>query len=647
MKTTLITVPKNIKFMSDVKDIQIIYNNDLPHNAIIDKQVTGVGGTTIALRNKENYVIAVQTIKLVKGKAGSENELGNNVFAFYGEVLDTQLREYLNNGGNKIIVTYDSVPRVASILGEKVSDYRLLVDEYHRMLAYMDNFKVKVCLNLLENTYKFKSVSYMTATPTDLDWLPAPMKNLEYVKFDWEGKTYPDLKHYYAKQNINERVLSIILDKLDNTQEELYIFYNSRKGVASIIKNLLKCRKDLTLDDINILFADTEPNTKYFKQHVNKNFTYGEIPNGTNNKRINFMSSMCYEGTDFFPNNELVEGQCLKTPTTIVVSNPNSITMRFDIQTDLTQIAGRFRRHKLLNKFVSNPIIYVWNTQKVDYIKDKDEYLKELREERDYSIDFLEQAKRNPKINKALKDIVKEGKDKFLINSNLDQGIVDPMLHPYGIEVSMNNFEAFHSVSCVIGNTDDYGNLLENSTVVTKLTSLSPDLSTYIVPELNSKYTKLLGRRPSVDKMLREYRSLVELNFQAYQTDNEELIKVLNDKIESFLQENSEFDEWLDAGVTTSNMYTLGKDRQRINELAETNRKISGHSEALVHTLKLKVGESYSNQELKQSIQEYYDENGINKKAKGTDITQWFVVQKTSKKENGKLIACLKLVSKL
>lgn len=168
-------------------------------------------------------------------------------------------------------------------------------------------------------------------------------------------------------------------------------------------------------------------------------------------------------------------------------------------------------------------------------------------------------------------------------------------------------------------------------------------------PTLPVKGTKrnVVRSRKSVDKMLREYRSLVELNSQAYQTDNEELIKVLNDKIESFLQENSEFDEWLDAGVTTSNMYTSGKDRQKINELAEINRKISGHSEALVHTLKLKVGESYSNQELKQSIQEYYDENGINKKAKGTDITQWFVVQKTSKKENGKLIACLKLVSKL
>lgn len=617
--------------MSDVEEIKTIYGNDLPHNAIIDKQLTGVGGTTIALRNRENYVIAVQTIKLVKNKAQTDG-----AFPFYGETSDEELIEYLLEG-NKIITTYDSVPRVARLLGSKVSDFRLLVDEYHRMLAYMDNFKVRVCLNLLENTYKFKSVSYMTATPTDLDWLPKPMKTLEYIKFDWEGKTYPDLKHSYAKSNINERVLTIILDKLENTDEELYIFYNSRKGVAAILKKLFKCKK-LSMADVNLLFADTTANTKYFKQHFKK-FTYGEIPDGVNNKRLNFISSMCYEGTDFFPNMDPK-----KTPTTIVVSNPNSITMRFDIQIDLVQIAGRFRRHKELNVFMPNPIIYVWNTQKVDYIKDKDEYLQSLKAEQVNSEDFLEQAKRNPKINKALKDIVDEGKDKFLINSNIGKG-VEPMLHPYAIEVNMSNYEAFHSVSCVMGNTDKDGELTENSKVVTKLTELSPNLSTYEIPELNSKYTKLLGRRASVDKMLREYGALVEERSVAYRMEDQAEIERLEFKIEEFLQDNSEFDEWLDSGVTPGNMYTLNKDRTRINTLAETNRKLSAHSEAIVYGLDLKVGAVYSNQELKAMIQTYYDSNGIGKKAKGTDVTQWFEVKKTSIIQDGSKVNALRLTA--
>ena len=117
--------------------------------------------------------------------------------------------------------------------------------------------------------------------------------------------------------------------------------------------------------------------------------------------------------------------------------------------------------------------------------------------------------------------------------------------------------------------------------------------------------------------------------------------------IEEFLQNNSEFDEWLDAGLTPANIRTCNKNRERINEIAETNRKLSGHSQALVYTLNLEVGESYSNSELKTKIQEYYDNNNIRKKAKGTDINQWFEVQKTSRKDDGKLIACLKLIRKL
>ena len=627
----VINVPKHIKFMSDVEEIKTIYGNDLPHNAIIDKQLTGVGGTTIALRNQENYVIAVQTIKLVKNKAQTDG-----AFPFYGETSDEELIEYLLEG-NKIITTYDSVPRVARLLGSKVSDFRLLVDEYHRMLAYTDNFKVRVCLNLLENTYKFKSVSYMTATPTDLDWLPKPMKSLEYIKFDWEGKTYPDLKHSYAKSNINERVLTIILDKLENTDEELYIFYNSRKGVATILKKLFKCKK-LSMADVNLLFADTTANTKYFKQHLKK-FTYGEIPDGVNNKRLNFISSMCYEGTDFFPNMDPK-----KTPTTIVVSNPNSITMRFDIQIDLVQIAGRFRRHKELNIFMHNPIIYVWNTQKVDYIKDKDEYLRELQLTKKESIEALELASSNGVIKQLVDDKAETNTHKFFIPVGTPDK-KETIIHPYAIEVNMSNYEAFHSVSCVMGNTDKDGELKENSKVVTKLTELSPDLSTYEIPELNSKYTKLLGRRASVDKMLREYRALIEERSRVYQMDDSALTELTEFKIEEFLQDNSEFDEWLDSGVTLANINSAGKDRNKINQLAETNRKLSAHFQAIMYELGLQVGEVYDRAVIKEKIQAYYDKVGIPRKAKGTDIAQWFEVKETTRREGGKLIKCQRVLS--
>lgn len=96
-----------------------------------------------------------------------------------------------------------------------------------------------------------------------------------------------------------------------------------------------------------------------------------------------------------------------------------------------------------------------------------------------------------------------------------------------------------------MNNVDDDGDLIEGSRVITELVDLNPELSTYIIPELNSKYTKLLGRRPSIDKMLREYNTLTEALSQAYQQEREALIESLEDKMEEFPQNNSEFDEWL------------------------------------------------------------------------------------------------------
>ena len=44
---------------------------DLPHDCIFNKVRTGCGGTTIALRNEENYVIAVPTTELIINKCNS------------------------------------------------------------------------------------------------------------------------------------------------------------------------------------------------------------------------------------------------------------------------------------------------------------------------------------------------------------------------------------------------------------------------------------------------------------------------------------------------------------------------------------------------------------------------------------------------
>ena len=57
MKT--LKIPKNIKYLSEIL-------NDLPYNVIFDKGLVGCGGTTIAIKNNEPYIMSVPYLSLIE-----------------------------------------------------------------------------------------------------------------------------------------------------------------------------------------------------------------------------------------------------------------------------------------------------------------------------------------------------------------------------------------------------------------------------------------------------------------------------------------------------------------------------------------------------------------------------------------------------
>ena len=61
-----------------------LHLEDLPHNCIFNKVVTGCGGTTVVLQNAEDYVIAVPTTELIINKTGRTNA-GSSVLTFDGK----------------------------------------------------------------------------------------------------------------------------------------------------------------------------------------------------------------------------------------------------------------------------------------------------------------------------------------------------------------------------------------------------------------------------------------------------------------------------------------------------------------------------------------------------------------------------------
>lgn len=619
-----IQVPVGIEYLSEINEIKNEFGNDLPANAVISKQLTGTGGTTIALTNHVPYVIAVHLIEMIRCKV-EQTDRYPNVLGVTGVTTIQEIREYVASGGIKIMVTYDSVPKVQEALGSQCKDFRLLVDEFHKLIAYMGNFKPSVAIKLLSAKSDFKSVSYLTATPTDYRWLPEPMKQLQIINFNWLGKATPDMKHQYVSEGLSDKVLGTILHTLDNTTDEMYIFYNSTVGVSTLLKKLFKCKPTLTLKDINIMFSNTDKNTKYFKKHLGTKFEYGIAPDGVNNKRINVISSMGFEGIDFYPNH-ITDAK----PLTIIVSDPNLKSMRYDIAVDLVQIVGRFRKHKLTNKRVQNSVLYFWNTQKTDYMLNEDEYLAQTIKFRGDDKAILDMSSTNSTAMRAMcRDA--EGKDTVHIIYSDDK---TPILHPYGIEAQMSAYKTMHVESSILLNVGENGELKDNSSIVNKLLSLDPTLSTYDSPLIKAEYTKLLGRTPSVPKLIIEYENLLE---DVYENSRDpELLQLCEHELESFLLENSTFNEWIVSGVTTGQMKSMNMSKPKISERAHKNRCMVLNTDAIKAQLNLVEGVVYTSDELLVKVLEVYKSLGLNAdKAKSTDVKQWYTLKQSSKISNG------------
>ena len=186
----MITMTEKLKIESNDGFLHL---NDLPHNCIFNKVITGCGGTTIVLQNKEDYVIAVPTTELIINKTdltetglSSRSYNGIRPFGLFGRFdteADKKLREFLSvSGTKKIICSYDKIPRLLEYINP--ADFRLLVDEYQCLLkAY--SYRQKAINGVLENYRLFRSFCFMSATPILPDFKPSCLADVDEIQVDW------------------------------------------------------------------------------------------------------------------------------------------------------------------------------------------------------------------------------------------------------------------------------------------------------------------------------------------------------------------------------------------------------------------------------------------------------------------------------
>ena len=418
---------------------------DLPHNCIFNKVVTGCGGTTIALKNGENYVIVVPTTELIENKCyPPKDENGNsivwkaenrkaglspvrNLFGLYGTFTPTLkkgLKEYLSKEGTKkIMCTYDKIPSLVSLIIPK--EYRLLVDEYHNLLKIY-SYRKEAVEGVLEHFNEFKSYCFMSATPIAMDFKPDALKDVEEYIADWKHiepltiLPYKTNRAYMLTANLIKAYQREGYIKKDELKSyEAYFFINSVTEIKKILEYT-----HLTNDDCRIICADEDKNRRTLGEYQISSST--DAP-----KKFNFITSKSFEGVDFYS----------ETGICYVVSNIYNEHTLLSVDMDIPQIAGRIRN---TNNPFRNLVVHIFNTRPSDYYSDYEKAKKEIEEELEYAKERVtaynqlsKGARKQQKSDLSKSSFLKydEKNDKFIVNDMV-------------AKVALYNYRLMDSIYC-------------------------------------------------------------------------------------------------------------------------------------------------------------------------------------------------------
>ena len=416
---------------------------DLPHNCIFNKVVTGCGGTTIALKNGENYVIVVPTTELIENKCyPPKDENGNsivwkaenrkaglspvrNLFGLYGTFTPTLkkgLKEYLSKEGTKkIMCTYDKIPSLVSLIIPK--EYRLLVDEYHNLLKIY-SYRKEAVEGVLEHFNEFKSYCFMSATPIAMDFKPDALKDVEECIADWKHiepltiLPYKTNRAYMLTANLIKAYQREGYIKKDELKSyEAYFFINSVTEIKKILEYT-----HLTNDDCRIICADEDKNRRTLGEYQISSST--DAP-----KKFNFITSKSFEGVDFYS----------ETGICYVVSNIHNEHTLLSVDMDIPQIAGRIRN---TNNPFRNLVVHIFNTRPKDYYENYGKAKKEIEKELEYA---KERATAYNRLSIGAKKQQKSdlGKSSFLkYDEKNDEFIVNDM----AAKVVLYNYRLMNSI---------------------------------------------------------------------------------------------------------------------------------------------------------------------------------------------------------
>lgn len=305
----------------------------IPSNVILHKTLCGIGATSLELspESQRNSIICEPNVPVIEGKCRDKN--GRKRKDIIGVTADVDIQDvydYVANASirfKKILVTPESFHKVlkaAEALGIDIySEYFMMFDECER--ATKDSEYRETITLPMNDFFKFKEKAFVSATTLEMSDPRFEAQGFKkiIIKPDYDFAIRAEL---ICTNNVYE-TFSRFLNRLTNETERVFVFFNSAKGIAALVK------KTHGLQEVSAVFCSKNAKEELIAsnlKNVHTKFDAGKA------KRINFLTSRFNSAMDI---------DLKYKPHVVILANmgiaPHSIV---DPQTDGIQIVGRFRK---------------------------------------------------------------------------------------------------------------------------------------------------------------------------------------------------------------------------------------------------------------------------------------------------------------
>lgn len=616
MEKQIIHAEKKYTYLDELKE----FKDKLPVNCLFDKGKTGCGGTTIAINNDRDTIILMPYINLIKNKVGQPEKNKHELLGIYGDVKDKEIIDYLNTHEiKKIAVTYDSIGRLIQVLEaigiDVYNKFYLLVDEWH-ILFNSYTFRNEAIKKLLKISRNFSEVTYMTATPIEEEFILKELEDLPIVEVQWEDVATVDILPLPTNSPISavcQRIKLVLDAKMFGN---LHFFVNSVEFIAeAILKSGLKpeqvriiCSKDQRLGK----------GTKTNQSKLGKDYPIAETTDRV--KKVNFYTSTSFEGCDIYD----PDGR------TYIVSDKHKSHTLLDISTLIIQICGRIRDSRYKTQ-----ISHIFSETRYNKFLTLEEFKASTLKTRDEAKSFIDEINAMSPNNriKAIRMFIKGNKaglNEMYITDVEDVLELDENL----VNIDIVNFKITHYLyQARITLEEEYTKygfkVLPEKRIIYTDKLLVNSKAKISFKNLFEEYVLILEKQPIYFHFgnPEDRRTLIEqekpLIKQAYEKLGVNKVREIHYNITNIKREL--FKQQSDISMDAKIVKCLA-DIGICVGLTETAKKLKEHLENIYESM------------------DYKNLYGITKKAKATDLNNWFEIKKTTPKIKGKTADCYTII---